>query len=89
VRYAPDIRKEKETEYERKRPRDPSGVFLKQAASKVDIQIGRLGVSKSSNAFLSAFVKNKNDFAVQQITVRCEYVTRDGPKVVFTSCCRR
>jgi hypothetical protein len=83
VRYAPDIRKEKEAEYERKRPRDPNAVFLKQAASKVEFQIGRLGVSKSGDAFLSAFVTNKNDFALQQITLRCDYGTKDGPRVIF------
>jgi hypothetical protein len=27
-------------------------------------------------------VTNKNDFALQQITLRCDYGTRDGPKVV-------
>jgi len=82
VRYAPDIRKEKEAEYELKRPRDPNAVFLKQAASKVEVQLGRLGVSKSGDAFLSAFITNKNDFALQQITLRCDYNTKDGPKVI-------
>jgi hypothetical protein len=82
VRYAPDIRKEKEAEYERKRPRDPNDVFLKQAASKVEVQLGRLGASKSGNVFISAFITNKNDFALQQITLRCDYNTKDGPKVI-------
>jgi len=81
VRYAPDIRKAKEAEYESRRPRNPNAVFLKQAASKVEVHIGRLGVSKSGGAFLSAFVTNKNDFALRQITLRCDYGTKDGPKV--------
>ena len=81
VRYAPDIRREIEAEYERKRPRDPTDAFLRQAAAKVEIQIWRLGVSKTGGAFLSAFVTNQNDFALQQITLRCEYVTKNGPKV--------
>ena len=81
VRYAPDIRREIEAEYERKRPRDPTDAFLRQAAAKVEIQIWRLGVSKTGGAFLSAFVTNQNDFALQQITLKCEYVTKNGPKV--------
>jgi hypothetical protein len=81
VRYAPDIRREIEAKYERKRPRDPTDAFLRQAAAKVEIQIWRLGVSKTGGAFLSAFVTNQNDFAVQQITLKCEYVTKNGPKV--------
>jgi hypothetical protein len=81
VRYAPDIRRVIETEYERKRRRDPTDAFLRQAAAKVEIRIWRLGVSKTGGAFLSAFVTNQNDFAVQQITLRCEYVTKNGPKV--------
>src|SRR5262245_38220943 len=82
LRYAPDIRKEKEAEYERRRPRDPNVAFLKQAATKVEMRIERLGVSKSGDAILSAFVTNKNDFALQPIPLRCEFGTRDGPKVV-------
>jgi len=35
----------------------------------------------TGGTFLSAFVTNQNDFALQQITLRCEYVTKDGPKV--------
>jgi hypothetical protein len=81
VRYAPDLRREMEAKYERKRPRDPTAAFLRQAATKVEIQIWRLGVSKSGGAFLSAFVTNQNDFALQQITLRCEYATKNGPKV--------
>jgi hypothetical protein len=86
VRYAPDLRREIEANYERKRPRDPAAAFLsaflRQAAAKVEIQIWRLGVSKSGGAFLSAFVTNQNDFALQQITLRCQYVTKHGPKVL-------
>jgi hypothetical protein len=83
VRYAPDIRRETEADYERKRPRDPTAAFLKEAATKVEFQIWRLGVSKTGGAFLSAFVTNKNDFALQEITLRCEYGTKVGPKVFF------
>ena len=81
VRYVPDLRRDIEADYERKRPRDPTAAFLRQAATKVEIQIWRLGVSRSGGAFLSAFVTNQNDFALQQITLRCEYGTKDGLKV--------
>jgi hypothetical protein len=40
-------------------------------------------MSKAGAAYISAFVTNRNDFALQQITLRCEYVTKDGPKVFF------
>ena len=83
VRYVPDIQREIAADYERKRPRDPTFDSLKQAASKVEIQIWRLGVSKTGGAFLSAFISNQNDFALQQVTLRCEFVTKDGPKVFF------
>jgi hypothetical protein len=81
VRYVPDLRRDIEADYERRRPRDPTAAFLRHAATQVEIQIWRLGVSKSGGAFLSAFVTNRNDFALQQITLRCEYGTRNGPKV--------
>jgi len=81
VRYVPDLRRDIEADYERKRPRDPTAAFLRKAATKVEIQIWRLGVSRSGGAFLSAFVTNQNDFALQQITLRCEYGTKDGLKV--------
>ena len=81
VRYTPDVRQQIEADYERKRPHDPSVDFQTQAATKVEIQIWRLGVSKIGGAYLSAFVTNRNDFALQQTTLRCEYVTKDGPKV--------
>jgi hypothetical protein len=81
VRYVPDLRRDIEADYERRRPRDPTAAFLRHAATQVEIQIWRLGVSKSGGAFLSAFVTNRNDFALQQITLRCEYGTKNGPKV--------
>jgi hypothetical protein len=83
VRYVPDLRREIEDKYERKRPRDPTDASLKQAATKVNLQIWRLGLSKSGGAFLSAFVTNRNDFALQQITLRCQFSTRNGPKIYF------
>jgi hypothetical protein len=83
VRYTPEIRQQIEADYERKRPHDLTVDFQRQAATKVDIQIWRSGVSKSGGAYLTAFVTNHNDFALQQITLRCEYVTKDGPKVFF------
>jgi hypothetical protein len=83
VRYAPVLRREIETKYELKRPRDPTDASLKQAATKVELQIWRLGLSKSGGAFLSGSVTNRNDFALQQITLRCEFTTRKGPKVYF------
>ena len=39
LRYTPDIRRETEADYERKRPYDSILAFLKQAATKVEIQI--------------------------------------------------
>jgi hypothetical protein len=72
----------------RKRPRDPNDVFLKQAASKVEVQLGRLGVSKSGNVFISAFITNKNDFALQQITLRCDYNTKDWTEGHFVRAVR-
>ena len=51
LRYTPDIRRETEADYERKRPHDPTVAFLKEAATKVEIQIWRLGVSKTGGAF--------------------------------------
>jgi hypothetical protein len=83
VRYIPEIRQQIEADYERKRPHDPTVDFQRQAATKVDIQIWRFGMSKAGAAYISAFVTNRNDFALQQITLRCEYVTKDGPKVFF------
>jgi hypothetical protein len=80
VRYAPGPRGEIEAAYERKRPRGQTAAFLKQAATKVEIRISRLGVSKSGGAFLSAFVTNRNDFALQQIVLRCEFTTRKGSR---------
>src|SRR5262245_3702775 len=76
VRYAPGLRREMEADYERKRPREQTGALLKEAATKVEIQISRFGVSKSGGAFLSAFVSNRNDFALQQVILRCEFTTR-------------
>lgn len=81
VRYVPDLRRDIEANYKRRQPRDPTAAFLRYAATQVEIQIWRLGVSKSGGAFLSAFVINRNDFALQQITLRCEYGTKNGPKV--------
>jgi hypothetical protein len=83
VRYAPDLRRRMEADYEHKRPRDPTAALPRQAANKVEIHIWRLGVSKSGGAFLSAFVTNQNDFALQQITLRCEYATKNGRKVLL------
>ena len=81
VRYSPGLRAEIETDYERKRPRDQTAALQKEAAAKVGVQIWRLGVSKSGGAFLSAFVTNRNDFALQQITLRCEFTTAKGSRV--------
>jgi hypothetical protein len=83
VRYIPDVRQQIEADYERKRPSDPTAEFQRQAAIKVDIQIWRFGMSKLGAAYISAFVTNHNDFALQQITLRCEYATKDGLKVFF------
>jgi len=81
VRYGPGRRREIEADYERKRPRDQTAALQKEAASKVEIQIWRLGVSKSGGGFLSAFVTNRNDFALQQITLRCSFTTAKGSRV--------
>jgi hypothetical protein len=77
----PRLRREIEADYERKRPRDQTAALQKEAATKVELQIWRLGVSKSGGAFLSAFVINRNDFALQQITLRCEFTTAKGSRV--------
>jgi ribosomal protein L37AE/L43A len=81
VRYGPGRRREIKADYERKRPRDQTAALQKEAATRVEIQIWRLGVSKSGGAFLSAFVTNRNDFALQQITLRCEFTTAKGSRV--------
>jgi hypothetical protein len=81
VRYGPGLRREIEADYKRKSPRDQTAALQKEAATKVELQIWRLGVSKSGGAFLSAFVINRNDFALQQITLRCEFATAKGSRV--------
>jgi hypothetical protein len=81
VRYGPGLRRDIEADYERKRPRDQTAALQKEAATKVELQIWRLGVSKTGGAFLSAFVINRNDFALQQITLRCEFATAKRSRV--------
>jgi hypothetical protein len=82
VRHPPEIRRAIEANYER-------------TAARTRCYVSKGGCQQGRNPGLATWrleiwrslcvrpVTNKNDFALEEITLRCEYGTKDGPKVLF------